>query len=251
MIVLAVANRKGGVGKTTIALALALWLAGHDQTVLAIDLDSQGHLTIGLGQEPESLLPGWLTSKRSVESVYVSHYLSLIPGGLDTEILERGLQNQHTSLLRKRLRDYEGLDWCILDCPPSMGMMTQMALYGADYLLIPTVLEPWSVESVYALIQTLETLKTAQGRCAQVMGIVPNMARKLQLHVCQGKALVSWYGYYRPEQGKYGGVWPALSQTTQISKGQNPWESLTSPYRAQWEYMCQRVLHYGDEWRKG
>lgn len=246
---LAIANQKGGTGKTTVALALALYAARHGVSTFAADLDIQGNLTTGLGQDAESTLAAWLTTKRGSAFIQVEENLVLAPGGLETAILERGLDPQkHTTLLSRKLQEVPAA-LKVLDCPPNMGIMTMMAIYGADYVLIPTQLEPASVEGVHRMLEALTAMRSTWGRSANVMGIVPNMVRDIQLHTIFREALRAKFGRYYPGRGYQGSVWEDLTLTAQVSRGKNPWQSLTQPFKGQWEWMCERVLHYEEEKR--
>lgn len=165
--VIAIASEKGGVAKTTTALSLggALVDAGHE--VLMIDLDPQGSLTLSLGGPPH-------TVRRSIADVLLNAAppisvsretsipgLDLVPSNSQMEMAERFLpiRNDYKRILRNILADVEHYDTIILDCPPSLGAITQNAIVAADLLCIPTTPEYLSVYALRSLLNLVRSVR--------------------------------------------------------------------------------------------
>ncbi len=170
MRVVAIANQKGGCGKTTTSINFSACLAYLDKRVLLIDLDPQGHSTCGLGVRAESgkrsvydLLSCWSSSLSKISEVIspVGPNLSLIPSYEILSGLEQELANQpsRSSRLRDALKRLQGegmdYDFVVLDCPPNLGVLTANAFEAADEVMIP--IEP-SFFSLHGLAKISETL---------------------------------------------------------------------------------------------
>ena len=153
MITIVVANQKGGVGKTTTALNLAASLSAASRKVLLIDLDSQGNSTTGTGEEKNeglhSLLDVMVNESDSLEKVIeeTKYKFDLIPANSDLISAEIELSSlpSPTSILKKKLTDMQAsYDYVVIDCPPSLGMMSVNALRAASKVLIPLQCEYYS-----------------------------------------------------------------------------------------------------------
>ena len=162
MKILAVANQKGGVGKTTTSVNLAAGLAQRDQRVLLVDLDPQGNATSALGNADEKppTLYGPLTGSTTVESCLTAtrlENLHLIAADLDLAGLEIEVarMDNHLAQIRRTLqplRDAGVFDYAILDCPPSLGILMTNALVAADQLLVPVQCEYYALEGLGKLM---------------------------------------------------------------------------------------------------
>jgi chromosome partitioning protein len=162
MKILAVANQKGGVGKTTTSVNLAAGLAARSQRVLLIDLDPQGNATSALGAEIENppTLYGPLTGANDINACLSAtriNNLSLIAADLDLAGLEIEVarMEDHLQQLRRALqplRDNAAFDFAILDCPPSLGILMTNALVAADQLLVPVQCEYYALEGLGKLM---------------------------------------------------------------------------------------------------
>ena len=184
LITLVVANQKGGVGKTTTALNLAASLSAASRKVLLIDLDSQGNSTTGIGEEKNeglhSLIDVMLNESFSLEEVIeeTKYKFDLIPASPDLISAEIELSSlpSPTSILKKKLTDMQkSYDYVVIDCPPSLGMMSVNALRAASKVLIPLQCEYYSLEGLALMKKTIKEINEATGENIEINGILRTM----------------------------------------------------------------------------
>ncbi len=169
MKILAVANQKGGVGKTTTSVNLAAGLAALGQRVLLIDLDPQGNATSALGGDLENppTLYGPLTGSAEIHSCLTPTRLanlSLIGAdldlaGLEIEVARMDNHLQQLRLVLHPLRERAAFDFVILDCPPSLGILMTNALVAADQLLVPVQCEYYALEGLGKLMFVMNQIR--------------------------------------------------------------------------------------------
>lgn len=190
--VLAIANQKGGVGKTTTAINLGASLAVAEQRVLVIDIDPQGNATSGLGVQKKDGLPtiyDVLVEGRPLRECILPglHFgtLDLIPSdrnlvGAEIELVDRTEREQ---ILKVALADVrESYDYILVDCPPSLGLLTLNTLTAADAVLIPIQCEFYALEGLSQLLSTIRLVQRGLNPTLDIEGVLLTMFdRRLNL----------------------------------------------------------------------
>lgn len=245
MRVIAIANQKGGVGKTTIALALATATAYiARQRTLLVDLDTQANATLGLMQRPAPGVADWLMMGRPLKSVviHVRGLLDLVPSNSLTEETNLALANRGRIDAVKKGLNGADYDYVFVDCPPRLSMIARAGLYGANYILTPVDCETFAVAGLALLSKVIQEVQEANSR-ARWLAVVPNKYRPVNLHNRSVRKLIEQFGK--------GMVWPALPLTVQIPAaqelGQSVWEcpEVDKRHKAAWAAFVQEVLSYG------
>lgn len=181
---LVVANQKGGVGKTTTAVNLSASLAATKRKVLMVDLDPQGNATMGSGIDKHNLdqslyevLTGSCSIKEAIVTTEESGY-DVLPTNAnltaaEVELME--LPNKETRLRTALLEVKSDYDYIIIDCPPSLSMLTVNAMVAAQGVLIPMQCEYYALEGLSALVQTINKIQSSLNPELAIEGILRTM----------------------------------------------------------------------------
>lgn len=182
--VIAITNQKGGVGKTTTAVNLAYYLAKSGKKTLLIDFDPQGNATSGLGIEKKTLEHGSMSDvvleTRTLQEIIIETghknlFLAPTTPLLANTEAELSKANRRFSRLKNAIASVPVYDIVIIDCPPSLSLLTVNGLISANYVLLPVQAEFYALEGLGQLLETMKLIREKMNPSLDLVGVLPTM----------------------------------------------------------------------------
>ncbi|SMD32922.1 chromosome partitioning protein [Reichenbachiella faecimaris] len=188
--VIAIVNQKGGTGKTTTTVNLGCALAKKGKKVLLVDLDAQGNMSYSLGiLEIEKSIGQVILGEVDFQDILISREgLDVAPAEIDLADVEINIAGElaRESILKKVLANVKGYDYILIDCPPSLSLLTINALNAASRVIVPLQMEVLSLQGLDQIIRTIDQIKEVLNEELQIMGLLPVMVdsrRKLSREI--------------------------------------------------------------------
>ncbi|MEM0940712.1 MAG: ParA family protein [Bacteroidota bacterium] len=182
MIIISVINQKGGTGKTTSSINLGSALSRLDKKVLLVDMDPQGNLGYSLGLDEAKTIADVFQENIEINQVIQEREsMDIIPSDIrlvDIELSLAELANRHSILNNLFDTLSTNYDYVLIDCPPSLSILSLNALYASDYVIIPMLMEVLSLQGLDQMIQTISKIKNGYEKDLKILGILPVMVDK-------------------------------------------------------------------------
>lgn len=184
--IIAIANQKGGVGKTTTAINLSSCLAKYQKKVLIVDLDPQGNCSRGIGIDPTILkktIFDVIIGEKSIKNVIIKtviKYVDILPANLDLaaaegKLISLGITSRLNTLKQYLTKINNDYDYIIIDCPPSLGFLSLNALTAANSVLIPVQCEYFAMEAVAQILAAINNVRMSTNPQLDILGFLLTM----------------------------------------------------------------------------
>lgn len=253
--IIAVANQKGGVAKTTSVVSLAGALAKRELEILVVDLDAQANLSLALGTDPSKLrgsIADVLLNSATLQSVSRGTSipgLDLVPSNYEMELAERflPLRQNHECILREALNGRftpSAYDYILLDCPPSIGVVTLNALNAAHFLLIPTQAEYFSAHGLRAMMAAIRRVRSQNNPGLIYRILITMHDRRNRIHRNLSEQIRSTFG-----EGIFQTVIEIDTKLRESSVAGLPITHYNSQSRSSLQYdaLAQELIQYAKE----
>ena len=182
MLIISIVNQKGGTGKTTTTVNLGSALARNNKKVLLIDLDPQGNLTysLAINNFDHTIEKVLLNESNINKSVIEREGMDVIPSNTDLADVEITISGhkERESLLKNALHSINGYDYILIDCPPSLSLLTINALNVTHKVIIPLQMEVLSIQGLNQILETIKKVRNVFNKDIQIQGVLPVMVDK-------------------------------------------------------------------------
>jgi chromosome partitioning protein len=253
--VVALANQKGGVGKTTSAVNLAYALTQKGQRVLVVDIDPQSSLTIYFGHDPRALEEHQMTiywalmKDTDIREIILPGNPAVIPSSIQLTSAEVELISlwDSASVLKDKLEELKGdYDFILIDCPPSLTFLTINALAAADTVLIPVKTDYLSIMGIPLLLDTVEKMRKRTNTRLEIFGVLPTMFNSRNVH--DNDALLELKNSFEPRIRLFEAVKRSTGFDRSAVEGKATLEiSPETPGVEIYNHLADAIIAYGKE----